>query len=170
MNRLSYLLSLPNRWRHRRGFGVQSPWAFSFVRDALFDKSRFYLFDELGGTHSDEQLFRIIHWLRPKEIIAHTDSQVTKAYLIAPLKRKVKREEGCDVYYYDAAHLCQLEKDIQAACFTPASVIIADGTLIGNSNAWNGLLSTHSVTTAFELRDRAVALFDTARQRQTYTL
>lgn len=76
----------------RYGFGIQSPWAYSLVTNVLFDKSKYYAFDELKDLDSknaknNEQIFRIINAIKPCEIIILHDSnninnaETTKKYI-----------------------------------------------------------------------------------------
>ena len=39
------------RWLHRYGFGIQSPWAYELVRNVLFEPLRYYAFDELKAKY-----------------------------------------------------------------------------------------------------------------------
>ncbi len=66
------------RFVRRYGFGIQSPWAYSFVKDVLYEKLRYYAYDDLllrfpgrkGNTiKRDEQLFRLVNFFKPEEII-----------------------------------------------------------------------------------------------------
>jgi hypothetical protein len=66
------------RFVRRYGFGIQSPWAYSFVKDVLYEKLRFYAYDDLllqfpgrkdNVIRRDEQLFRLVNFFKPEEII-----------------------------------------------------------------------------------------------------
>ena len=80
--KIKYLLAFPNRLRHRRGFGVQSPWAYEFVRDVLEEKSLYYAYDDMSVVISSlklkvkpsirrryEMLFRISNKMKPSYIL-----------------------------------------------------------------------------------------------------
>ena len=79
------------RFFHRYGFGIQSPWAYSLVRNVLFEPLRYYAFDELQAKHPqcskterkrNEQLFRIVNHFKPQkiEIVGNTVAS-TRDYL-----------------------------------------------------------------------------------------
>ncbi len=68
-----------NRWRHNRGFGVQSPAAFHFVTEVLKERLPYYSYEQLdkiakkkssySATHC-KLLFRITNHVKPKNIIS----------------------------------------------------------------------------------------------------
>lgn len=170
MNSFCYFLSLPRRWWHRHGFNVQSPWAYEFVRDALADKSWFYAFDNIKGTKADRQLFRIVCWLHAKDVVANTDNNIIKAHLVAPLGKKNLNTGGMTVYYYDKTHLLQLLGDISKNIFDNHSCIILEDIRHSAATLWKKLLCELPTTSTFDLPNRGIAFFDTARQKQNYLL
>lgn len=48
------------RFRHRRGYGIHSPWAYSFVRDVILETTPFYAYSRLATCHPwrERWLFR----------------------------------------------------------------------------------------------------------------
>ena len=170
MPNLRYLLSLPRRWWHRHGFNVQSPWAYEFVRDAISDKSWFYAFDEMDGSSLDRQLFRMVYWLKASDVVAYSDNLMAKAHLVAPISRRKQQQAGITVYYYDKHHLDNLKEDIKAAVFNEKSCIILEDIRHTASDLWHTLVCNLPTTSTFDLPNRGVALFDTARQKQNYYL
>lgn len=60
------------RIRYRKGYGMQSPFAYSFFRDIIFEELPFYMFDRLESLkdkhltrHTCRMLFRIVNMLSP---------------------------------------------------------------------------------------------------------
>ena len=169
MNRkIAYWLSLPVRWFHRRGFGAHSPWAYEFVTEVLHSQYRYYIFDELDGSKSDEQLFRISNWLKVGDVVLHCSDNVTKAYLVAPIKKNELQRSDKTIHYYDRAHTDELKRDIDANAFTQHSCVIVDGILDENAVEWGRLTALGTVTTAFDTGRRGIVFFDPQRQKQTY--
>lgn len=39
------------RWGHSRGFGIQSPWAYRFVRYVINERYPYYAYEELATSH-----------------------------------------------------------------------------------------------------------------------
>lgn len=61
-----------SRFRYRRGYGVQSPFAYSFFRDILFEELPYYGFDKLKNLsdpyltrHTLQVLYRIVNMQKP---------------------------------------------------------------------------------------------------------
>lgn len=61
-----------SRFRYRRGYGVQSPFAYSFFRDILFEEMPYYGFDKLRNLsdpyltrHTLQVLYRIVNMQKP---------------------------------------------------------------------------------------------------------
>ncbi len=98
MNRLLNILTEPLRAWHRRGFDVQSPWAYELVCDVLFEKLSYYAYDTLKPVRErfseherkcsqkeDERLFRIANRFSPANII-EIGSPLSACYLRSPHK------------------------------------------------------------------------------------
>lgn len=152
-----YLRSLPSRWLHRRGYGVQSPWAYEIVRDALFDTNHFYAFENLKGDSKDEQLFRLVHKARPNCV-----------YLISPRKHSVDyvraARSSANVIVLKVILLENLPEFAQDSC------VIVENIDKANAEVWQSFVNSPIVTTSFEMRSRGIAFFDKARQKQNYLL
>lgn len=167
--RLLYWISYPQRWIRRKGFGIHSPWAFEFVTEVLFSKHRFYAFDVLGGTIQHEQLFKIVNWLKPAEVVLNTDEKTETDYLTYPLKSN-KPESNGRVFYYDRFYHTILDIDTDCHEFQNGDCVIVDGITTSSDEAWVRLTNSGLTTSTFELYDRGIAFFDKGRQRQKYKL
>lgn len=166
--KFTYWLSLPSRWFHRLGFGAQSPWAYEFVTEALYCPYRYYLFDELAGKKSDEQLFRIGKWLKVRDVVMHCSCDMTKAYLVGTIAKDESKRSATTIYYYDSHHTEALKQDIDSDIFDEHSCVIIDGLRKTNYDMWQKLVSGDSVTTAFDTGSRGIVFFDPQRQKQIY--
>ena len=77
MYRMRRLLVWFRRVRHSRGFGIQSPWAYHFVRYVVDERYPYYAYAELGGSiAADKQTrklcrlyFRIANYRQPRMVI-----------------------------------------------------------------------------------------------------
>lgn len=75
------ILTYPLRAWHRKGYDVQSPWAYLLVRDVLFESLPYYAYDELRllrksfstawqlSAEADEQLYRMANHFAPQSIV-----------------------------------------------------------------------------------------------------
>mgnify|MGYP006872984217 CR=1 FL=1 len=145
-------LDFLERWRHRHGFGVQSPWAYELVTDALTDRHRYYVFDRLAGNESDEQLFRLARWLGEGwELMGEGLDSHAREYVLAARTGMVVRDLDLDAA---GPHTCAVVEDIRHS----------------RRNLWQRLLHHTATTSTFDLGNRGIAFFDPARQRQNYKL
>ncbi len=155
------------RWRHRMGFGVQSPWAYEFVSDVLFGKHRYYAFDTLNGTRSDEQLFRICAWLNPQTVYVHGATQTTESYL----RSSAKSGSFYSLFYYASACAADAERAVRAGEITPPACIILEDILRpAVRNVWDALLRHPDATASFDLGRRGILFFDPSRHKQNYLI
>lgn len=141
------------RWRHRHGFGIHSPWAYEFVRDALFETAGYYAFHRLRGTAADEQLFRVVHWLQPPLLMQEGVS-----------------DRGLE-------HIKAAQPDIHIRPYDPEalwedSCVIVEDIHGSRRQLWRDILANPHRTTAFDIAlphaVRGIAFFDPARQRQVH--
>ena len=50
MDRLSNPWIWLKRFRHRRGYGVHSPFAFAFLTDVVYERNAYYAYHELDAS------------------------------------------------------------------------------------------------------------------------
>ena len=65
---MSILISKFNRWRHSRGFGIHSPFAFRFVTDVLCQPLPYYSYSKLGKDKRLRLLFRLVVEFKPQKV------------------------------------------------------------------------------------------------------
>lgn len=157
------------RWRHRHGYGIHSPWAFELIKEALCSENHYYTFDELRGTESDRQLFRLFVWLKPKHYVACGGTESALAHMKAAHNTTGSR---CDyeVLYFAADRAWEVEKAFQGGWVSEKTCIILEGIDRENRQLWQQLVAAQTVTSTFELPTRGIAFYDPARQKQNYLL
>ena len=137
-----FLTALP-RAIHRRGFGVQSPWAYELVRDVLFESLPYYAYDEQGlNTPQERQLFRIRNHFKGQPIV-------------------VIEEKG-------EAATQQYEAAVQQA--TPDTVLIMEHIHNENADLWTQAVKDPRAIITFDMRKRGMVIFDPQRIKQNYLL
>lgn len=157
------------RWRHRHGFGIHSPWAYELITEALCSKSQFYAFEELEGTESDRQLFRLFVWLKPKRYIAAGGTESANAHMKAAFNSYTDKGD-IEVYYFATDRAWEIEKAFQGGWIDDHSCIIVEGIDGPNRQLWQALIAAKSPTSTFELHKRGIAFYDLARQKQNYLI
>ncbi|MBO4564521.1 MAG: hypothetical protein J5720_03725 [Bacteroidaceae bacterium] len=160
------------RFFHRYGFGIQSPWAYSLVRNVLFEPLRYYAFDDLRQKYPNlsrkerkrnEQLFRIVNHFKPKavEIVGNAD-EATRDYL----SPSASHPSPHLVYYIaPSAPVHSVPTN-----YADGTVIVVDDIRKSNIAVWGQLTNNHQATAIFEMGYRGMIVIDPKRIRQTYTL
>jgi len=91
------------RFRKRKGYSIQSPWAFSYARDLILSKDQYYAFGSLKGLYNKtrssklprkryELLFRLANDMQAKEwALFGGTGELEQAYLKAARSKIVRR-------------------------------------------------------------------------------
>ena len=97
-----------SRFRQRKGYGVHSPFAYSFIRGVVLESSAYYAYAELSPLHPwwvrwfhlypmqcRRLLFRLANFAEPRTVELRTADEVAARYVRAAVPRaEVRREEG----------------------------------------------------------------------------
>ncbi|MBQ0023170.1 MAG: hypothetical protein KBT29_08020 [Prevotellaceae bacterium] len=139
----SLILTALPRAAHRRGFGVQSPWAYELVRDVLFEPLSYYAYEEQGlTTKLERQLFRIRNHYRHHPIVIITDKGAAAAQHYETAMRTV----------------------------TPDTVLIIEHTHDSNADLWQSIVLDPRTVITFDMGRRGMVIFDPKRIKQNYLL
>lgn len=157
------------RWRHRRGFGIHSPWAYEIITEALCTKSQFYKFQEIEGTEADRQLFRLFVWLKPKRYVAAGGEKQALEHMKAAYDSYTDRGDT-EVYYFAADRGWEVEKAFQGGWIDQHSCLILEDIDGKNREIWQAIVTSKSATSTFETKHRGIAFYDPARQKQNYLI
>lgn len=144
LRRTTHLLltALP-RAIHRRGFGVQSPWAYELVRDVLFESLHYYAYDEQGlNTPLEQQLFRIQNHFKGHPMVVIEEKGEVAAQ--------------------------QYEEAVQQV--TPDTVLIMEHIHDENADLWTRTVNDPRAIITFDMRKRGMVIFDPQRIKQNYLL
>lgn len=136
------LTALP-RAIHRRGFGVQSPWAYELVRDVLFEPLPYYAYQEQGlRTPLQQQLFRIRNHFGIQSVVVIDETA----------------QAAADRY-------AQAVRDA-----TPQTILVIEHTADQNAPLWATAVRDPRTTVTFDMGQRGMATFDPKRIKQNYLL
>ena len=175
---------------HRYGFGIQSPWAYSLVRNVLFEPLRYYAYDELKAKHAEcsrkerkrnEQLFRIVNHFKPLEIVVAGNCPLsTLDYLQSPVGSTVSQTptESSAFYYYGAEALENVKIKNESPKVSLKGefevkdnvVVVIDDIGHSNKSLWEQLQNQPQATAIFDMGYRGMLVFDPKRVRQVYQL
>ncbi|MBR4533557.1 MAG: hypothetical protein IKO85_03295 [Bacteroidaceae bacterium] len=89
-----------SRFRNRKGYGVHSPFAYSFIRGVVLETTPYYAYSELAQLHPwwvrwgrmyplscRQLLFRLANFAEPKTVVLLTEDEVAKKYVRAAVPR-----------------------------------------------------------------------------------
>lgn len=186
MNMLKRYIVWLRRMSHSRGFGVQSPSAYRFIRYVLCEHYPYYGYDELRHEHPSlpwlvrkrmELYFRIANYRQASRLLSNgTDTQLLASYVARGCRRtrivadvetpddtveiaRVCAVEGCEAY---VDHLLK---------HTDSHTILIVEDIADNPTArriWQRLLDSPKVSVSYDLYWAGVAFFDTERFKTCY--
>ena len=137
------LLTSPTRDIHRRGFGVQSPWAYELIRDVLFEPLPYYAYQEQNlTTPLQQQLYRIRNHYRHQPLI-------------------IIDEKGSTAHSH-------YQKAVQTV--TPETILVVEHTHNENASLWQHIINDPRAIVTFDMGQRGMVTFDPKRIKQNYLL
>lgn len=171
MNRLQEAWVWLRRIGHCRGFGIQSPTDYRFVRYVVNEHWPYYAYQETGTGDSRQRrklgqlYFRLANHLQPAMIV---DMLGYDDYLKAGCRRAVithKQEiTGTpQLIIASASHLPTLSSQA-----LPQALVVEG---IGQQRqTWDNVLNNPLVTVTFDLYYCGIAFFDPQRTKQNYVI
>ena len=164
---------------HCRGFGIQSPWAYRFVRYVVNEHDPYYAYSKLQNEpHNDwldrkmGRLFlRLSNFWQPQTVVG-IDSELQWRYVNAGCKA-AQRGEATD-RRTDKRRITVLaaSDSLQDDWFGEQNMLVVKG--IGCDRAakrlWQQILDDRRATVTFDLYGCGIAFFDGKRFKQNYVV
>lgn len=144
LRRTTHLLltALP-RAIHRRGFGIQSPWAYELIRDVLYEPLHYYAYKEQElNAPLEQQLFRIRNHFKGHPMVVIEEKGEVAAQ--------------------------QYEETVQQV--TPDTILIMEHIHDENADLWTRTVNDPRAIITFDMRKRGMVIFDPQRIKQNYLL
>ena len=174
------------RMSHSRGFGVQSPSAYRFIRYVLCEHYPYYGYDELRHKHPSlpwlvrkrmELYFRIANYRQASCMLSNgTDTPLLASYVGRACQRtRVDDRQDADIDTVEIARVCAVdgcEAYVEhLLSHTDSHTILIVEDIAQNPMAqriWQGLLHNPKVSVCYDLYWAGVAFFDTDRFKTCY--
>lgn len=170
MNRLTSLLVWIRRISYCRGFGIQSPNDYWFVRYVINEHWPYYQYEELGK--GDDWLtqklgrlyFRLANWRQPQVITANGYQQYFQAGC-----HKASFGEGIELVHMAMEgdwheRLSNIYNKVNAR-----SVLIVEG-IWRNMDGWHSIVADERTGVTFDLYYCGIVLFDKKRIKKNYII
>ena len=161
------------RFRHRRGYGVHSPFAFRFITDVIYESHPYYAYGELDkmlplshrlrkrkGFHL---LLRLANHLQPQTIVLPRNAWWEKRYM----------QRGCR----KANIQCQWPKGEVGMCllYEPSDEVLHhigehSVLLLNNLHHHREWFQSLPSVVSFDLYDLGIAFFDKQYNKQYYVV
>ena len=173
------------RWRHCRGFGVQSPSDYSFIRYVVNEHYPYYAYDDLASKYPDlthilrkksELLFRIANWIQSPSALIFSQHYVYKEYVSAGCHKTSVRLQSD----YSCESIGQLT--IASAASTPEDKFmflvshLQDGQVLvvddidtnQGRKLWRSAISNETATISFDLYYMGIVMNVDNRYKHDY--
>lgn len=172
VNKMTRFFVWLRRIHHCRGFGIQSPTDYSFVRDVVNEQSPYYAYGEVGTGDTWQRskigrlCLRLANYMQP-DVIADLTGYVD--YLRAGCRHAIIADS--------------IDTPLKGASLVIARANIVSPTLLANCGAqtmlvvedigthgqqWQQVLQWPAVTVSFDLYYCGIATFNPGRAKQNY--
>lgn len=188
MNSIKRYLIWLRRMSHSRGFGVQSPSAYRFIRYVISEHYPYYAYDDLRREYPVldwltrkrmELYFRLANFCRTEQMVDYAaDSCLLSDYV----QHGCRRTRVQNVYngVLDALHMrlvricpldgCEDFLEIALADSAQTSVFVVEDICTNPvaSRMWQRLVESEKVSVSYDLYYCGIAFFDTDRHKTNY--
>lgn len=168
MNRLKQILVWISRWRHCRGFGIQSPADYRFERTVINETYPYYAYERIGMGDSKirqklgQLYFRLTNYRQPEEII---DMIRAKDYALAACSkaRIVDNTDHVELAFVPIE--CEYQQLLNMC--DDRSVVVFEG-IHRNMPLWHCIEYDQRTIVTYDLYYCGIVLFDHKRSKQNY--
>lgn len=188
MNSIKRYLIWLRRMSHSRGFGVQSPSAYRFIRYVISEHYPYYAYDDLRREYPAldwltrkrmELYFRLANFCRTEQMVDYaSDSSLLADYV----QHGCRRTRVLNVYngVLDALHMrlvricpldgCEDFLEIALADSAQTSVFVVEDICTNPvaSRMWQRLVESEKVSVSYDLYYCGIAFFDIDRHKTNY--
>ena len=169
------------RVRKRRGYGVHSPFAFSFLTYVVYERTAYYAYHDLNRLHPwwvrwgrlypltcRRLLFRLANYVHPQRICIMGDRPMERAYLTAAVPRAEWVEGDADFLF--VAHEQLAEALTRVAQMPERGMMVVEGIHEDrtSNDLWRCLQNDAHTGITFDLYTYGLLFFSPALQKQHY--
>ena len=163
------------RFRHRRGFGIHSPFAYGLVREVIFERGMYYAYEGTGRSDADGRLlFRLANFQQPAVCFLAGEEPS------GAQERWLRKGCGHSIYLYtppqEGADLIFAAKGWEEHVDELHETLAVEGLLVvddirsskARRAAWTRLRALPKAQVCFDLKAFGLVFFKPGLQRQFY--
>ena len=175
------------RWKYSRGFGVQSPWAYRFIRYVVNEHYPYYAYQDLMERYGYlpkrvlklcRLYFRIANYRGPHTVLSYgTEPDAYKAYMQAGCRRMnyVPVQEASDFSQVELLRLSLVGR--YREIFEKAVAVADEHTVVvveqimrnrETKDFWKSVAEDVRCVTTFDLYYCGIIFFDKKRYKENY--
>ncbi len=169
------------RWRHCRGFGVQSPSDYSFIRYVINEHYPYYAYDDLKkelpnvdklNRKKAELLFRVSNWKQAKNVFLQSDDDIYKRYISSGSRKsgignKLTEDDSLMVVSALSVDDNQLQ-NLMNNLKNDSLIFLDDIDKVEGRNVWEKIIGDERATITFDLYYAGIAMNVAKRYKHNY--
>ena len=169
------------RFRHRRGYGVHSPFAFGFITGVVYERAPYYAYAELSRLHPwwvrvlklrpierCRLLFRLANFAEARSVSFVGELALESEYVRAAVPNATTADGVADFVLVSDERVCEAAS--LAATMHTNGMLVVEG--IHKSAAtletWQQVQGNTNTCVTFDLYDYGIAFFDHRLTKQHY--
>lgn len=168
------------RLRHRRGYGVHSPFAFTLITQVVYSPGRYYAYERLDALHSRADrllrprrravcrlLFRLANLAQPLQLCVLGGGEAERAYLQAGCRRATLTD-----HIVPGSLLIYIYREWREEELPPVAdggLVVVDG-LRRHRVLWERMRASGRYQVTMDLHDVGLAFRRDGMQRDHYTV
>ena len=173
MNKIQQAFVWLRRIFHCRGFGIQSPTDYSFVRNVVNEHSPYYAYGEVGQGDAwlrrkkGRLLFRLANYVQPDTIVDYAGyaDYLSAGCRHAVITHDVVSVNGTSLIVVPAA---DTSAALLAAC-QPGSMLVVED-IASHKRQWQTVVQQPRATITFDLYYCGIVSFSPERSKQHYII
>ncbi len=169
------------RFRHRRGYGVHSPFAFAFLSGVVYEHAAYYAYERLNKMHPwwvrwgglypltcRRLLFRLANFAHPHTIRKLSGHPIERAYLAEAVPSAQWVSGVADLVFLPHESLSEAVSLVPQ--MPPCGMMVLEGIHANQASleCWQHLLSKPQVGVTFDLYTYGILFFDLNLTKQHY--
>jgi hypothetical protein len=107
------VLAYYKRWRHSKGFGIHSPFAYRFITEVLCQPLPYYSYSRIGSDKDLRLLVRLLAFFRPERIMIMSRNPGRYTAIIKTVAPQSEIVD-CDADFIVADIAADIEKPVNA--------------------------------------------------------